>query len=253
MLDMEKWKAYVESLDYDPRFVTVSGAHLYGFPSPDSDVDLRGCHQLPLRAVVGLGTPQETFERSGFHNGIEVDLVSHDIGKYFRLLVKNNGYVLEQIFSPLVALGEPFLGELRPIARRCITRHHYHHYRGFYGTQRKLIEKEHPKRAKPVLYAYRVLLTGIHLLQTGEVEANLVHLNDRFELPFIEELIASKTEEKATPAELDWSFHATRLDDLERQLDQAFAESTLSEQRDRESVNEFLVHLRLSTPTGSAH
>ncbi|MCX7425345.1 MAG: nucleotidyltransferase domain-containing protein [Planctomycetia bacterium] len=44
MLDLERWKAYVESLDYRPLFVTVSGAHLYGFPSPDSDVDLRGSH-----------------------------------------------------------------------------------------------------------------------------------------------------------------------------------------------------------------
>ena len=30
-------------------FATVSGAHLYGFPSPDSDWDLRGCHLLPAR------------------------------------------------------------------------------------------------------------------------------------------------------------------------------------------------------------
>ena len=25
-------------------FATISGAHLYGFPSPDSDYDLRGVH-----------------------------------------------------------------------------------------------------------------------------------------------------------------------------------------------------------------
>jgi hypothetical protein len=28
-------------------FATISGAHLYGFPSPDSDFDLRGAH-VPL-------------------------------------------------------------------------------------------------------------------------------------------------------------------------------------------------------------
>ena len=38
----------------EPGFVTVSGAHLYGFPSPDSDFDLRGVHVLPVRDVVGL-------------------------------------------------------------------------------------------------------------------------------------------------------------------------------------------------------
>jgi predicted nucleotidyltransferase len=35
-------------------FATISGAHLYGFPSPDSDYDLRGVHILPLGRIVGL-------------------------------------------------------------------------------------------------------------------------------------------------------------------------------------------------------
>src|SRR5262249_47014792 len=159
-------------------FVTVSGAHLYGFPSPDSDVDLRGSHRAPLRAVLRLDPPNETREEKIVAGGVEVELVSHEIGKYLRLLLKNNGYILEQIFSPLVILGQDFLDELRPLARRCITRHHYHHYRGFVATQRQLLAKEEPKRVKTLLYAYRVLLTGIHLLRTGEVEANLPRLAD---------------------------------------------------------------------------
>ena len=245
ILDFAKWKSYIESLSYNPLFVTVSGAHLYGFPSPDSDVDLRGCHQLPLRDVVGLAVPNQTFERGGFHDGIEVDIVSHDIGKYFGLLVKNNGYILEQVFSPLVVMGHEFLDELRPLAQNCVTRHHYHHYRGFYATQRKLIDKQERKMAKPVLYAYRVLLTGIHLLRTGEVEANLLHLNEYFRLPFIDELNASKTAEKIAPADLDWKFHAAKLDELETQLDETFEKSTLPEDRDRKAINDLLVRLRL--------
>jgi predicted nucleotidyltransferase len=35
-------------------FATISGAHVYGFPSPDSDFDLRGAHKLPLEKVIGL-------------------------------------------------------------------------------------------------------------------------------------------------------------------------------------------------------
>ncbi len=245
MPDLTMWRQYVESLDCDPLFVTVSGAHLYGFPSPDSDIDLRGCHLLPLREIVGLGAADETFEKTGEHRGIEVDLVSHDIGKYLRLLVKNNGYVLEQIFSPLVVLGGEFLDRLRPIAAACVTRHHYHHYRGFYANQRKLLDKQQQKRVKPVLYAYRVLLTGIHLLDSGRVEANLLHLNEHFRLPFLDDLIASKVTEQAAPADLDWPLHAARLEELEGRLDRAFAESTLPEDRDTDTANELLVSLRL--------
>jgi predicted nucleotidyltransferase len=245
MIDLTYWKTYVDSLAYNPLFVTVSGAHLYGFESPDSDVDLRGCHLLPLSDVVGLALPNETFEKEEIYEGTEIDVVSHDVGKYLRLLVKNNGYILEQVFSPLVVTGQDFLDELRPIASRCITRHHYHHYRGFYGTQRKLIEKQPAKTAKAVLYAYRVLLTGIHLLRTGEVEANILRLNEDFKLSVIGKLIAMKTEEKVAPPDLDWPAHAVRLDELEATLDRAFEESTLPEDRDRNSANQLLVRLRL--------
>ncbi len=245
-VDMAAMRQVVEGLKYRPLFVTVSGAHLYGFPSSDSDVDLRGCHQLPLRDVVGIDIPSLTLEHKIIHDGTEVELVSHEAGKYLRLLVRNNGYILEQIFSPIVVLGQAFLDELRPLARRCITRNHYHHYRGFYATQRKLIAKEEPKRAKPLLYAYRVLMTGIHLLRTGEVEANLQRLNEHFGLGFLDELIARKVGgENTSLGDLDWSFHEARLAELEAQLDRAFQDSKLPEGRDRQSVNELLVRLRL--------
>lgn len=245
MLDLKQWKRYIESLDYSPLFVTVSGVHLYGFPSPDSDIDLRGCHRLPLKDIVGLNPPKDTFEKTGEHSCTEFDIVSHDIGKYCRLLVKNNGYVLEQIFSPLVVQGQDFLDELRPIAKRCITRHHYHAYRGFYASQRRLLDKQAAKTAKAVLYSYRVLLTGTHLLQTGQVEANLHNLNEHFRLPWITDLIAMKTAEKVAPAELDWPFHDTQLSELEEAFDHAFAKTLLPETRDFDAANELLITCRL--------
>ncbi len=131
MLELEPLAKLVESRGYRPLFVTVSGAHLYGFPSTDSDIDLRGSHLLPLEEVISLHPPPGTLEEKLDQGGREVELVSHDLGKYLRLLVRNNGYVLEQIFSPLVVMGGEFLARLRPVAKQCITRHVYHHYRGF--------------------------------------------------------------------------------------------------------------------------
>jgi predicted nucleotidyltransferase len=249
MLELEfgALRRLIDRQDYAPLFVTVSGAHLYGFPSPDSDVDLRGCHLLPLAEVVGLTVSNETVDRKLDLAGTEVELVSHDLGKYLRLLVKNNGYVLEQIFSPLVVTGADFLEELRPLARHCVTRYHYHHYRGFFATQRKLLDKQQPRRVKAVLYAYRVLLSGIHLLRTGEVEAHLPRLAREYRRPFLEELIAQKREEKGPAVNLDWDFHDGQLKELEALLDRAFAESLLPEERDRQAVNRFLVEHRLGT------
>jgi hypothetical protein len=94
--------------------------------------------------------------------------------------------------------------------------------------------------------ARRVLMTGIHLLRTGEVEANLVRHNEQFELGFLDELIARKVCGEDIPLEEpDWSFHEAQLAELEAGLDRAFQESTLPEDRDRHAVSEFLVRLRL--------
>ena len=57
-------------------FATISGAHLYGFPSPDSDYDLRGVHVLPLEQVVGLVRGPETIERMAPESGLDLDLVT---------------------------------------------------------------------------------------------------------------------------------------------------------------------------------
>jgi predicted nucleotidyltransferase len=93
-------------------FATVSGAHLYGFPSADSDYDLRACHLLPLPEVVGLGEGRQTIEQESKEEGFELDLVSHDARKFLGLMLKKNGYVLEQLYSPLVVASTPEHEEL---------------------------------------------------------------------------------------------------------------------------------------------
>src|ERR1700750_2655814 len=97
----------VAAQPYPLVLTTISGAHLYGFPSPDSDYDLRGIHVLPLEDVAGFKKGEETLEVSGVFDGLEVDLVTHDARKFFQLMLKKNGYVLEQLYSPLIVRTTP--------------------------------------------------------------------------------------------------------------------------------------------------
>jgi uncharacterized protein len=238
---------------YPLLFATISGAHLYGFPSPDSDYDVRGVHILPAQEVLGLGPGRETIERSEVHEGLELDLVTHDVRKFFLLLLKKNGYVLEQLFSPLVLLSTPEHEQLQGIAKQCITRHHSHHYSGFARTQWKLFDKERPRRVKPLLYVYRVLLTGIHLMRTGRVEANLRHLSEEYRLPYIGDLVARKLAgpEASALDDADIAFYEQEYERLLRELEQAHLRSSLPEApAGQPALNELLVRLRLvSVPT----
>lgn len=232
-------------------FATISGAHLYGFPSPDSDFDLRGSHLLPLQRVVGLDVTDETVEDSRVIEGLEMDIVSHDLRKFIGLLLKKNGYVLEQLFSPLVVQTSPTHEQMKALAVGYITRHHSHHYFGFAETQWKLFSKEQPRRVKPLLYVYRVLLTGIHLLRTGRVEANLAILNEDFRLPFIPDLIARKLggPEQSVLPDADLAFHEAQYERLRTQLQEAHDASSLPElpsDATRAALDALLIRTRLA-------
>lgn len=230
-------------------FATISGAHLYGFPSPDSDFDLRGIHLLPLEEIVGLKTQNETVEKSGIHDGLEIDLVTHDVRKFLQLMLRKNGYVLEQLLSPLVVQTTPWHEELKALASKCVTKFHAYHYLGFAATQWRLFNKANPPHVKPLLYVYRVLLTGIHLMRTGEVEANLVHLNESAKLPFINELIARKTggPEKGKLDNTDLEFHTGEFEKLTVLLEEEMAITHLPESTTATpAVNDLLVRIRLA-------
>ncbi len=239
----------VERQPYPLLFVTISGAHLYGFPSPDSDYDLRGAHVLPLSEVIGLRTGRETIEVSETLDELQIDLVSHDARKFFALLLKRNGYVLEQVCSPLVVRTSPEHAELLTYVPGCITVHHSHHYLGFAQTQWSLFEKETPSRVKPLLYVYRVLLTGLHLMRTGEVEANLPRLNETARLPYIPDLIDRKLAgpEHGSLDDADVAFHQAEYERLYALLEESRATSRLpKEARNMNALHDLLIRLRLA-------
>ena len=246
----EQLRAVVEQQPYPLIFATISGAHLYGFPSPDSDYDLRGVHVLPLREAIRLKPSREleTLAVSGEVEGLEMDLVTHDARKFFNLLLKKNGYVLEQLYSALVVFSTPEHEELKAIARHAITRHHSHHYFGFSTSQWRLFNKQSPRRVKPLLYVYRVLLTGIHLMRTGVVEASLPRLNEEFKLPYVDDLVQRKLSghEKSALGEADVAFHEAEYNRLRAELEQAYIISKLPEASScQAALDDLLVKVRL--------
>ncbi len=245
-------RRHLAGVPYPFLFVTISGAHLYGFASPDSDIDLRGSHITPAREALSLHPPSDTVEVMDKSPGAEIDLVSHDARKFFLLLLKRNGYVLEQIFSPLVVVAAPEFEELRAIAPRCITRHHRHHYRSFAASQWRLVTRKDRPTVKGLLYTYRVLLAGIHLMRTGRVESNLLRLADAERLPLIQDLVdrklAGAEKQALDPAEI--AGHEAQLDRLAAELDAAAEASHLPDEPApgaRLALSDLLVRLRMRT------
>lgn len=240
-------RAIVQAWELQPLFMTMTGVHLYGFPSIDSDYDLRGAYILPLREIVGLHKPQETITRLTPVQGLDIDLVMHDLGKFVRLLVSGNASLLEELYSPLVLSGDGELSTLRDLARGCFTRHLYIHYSGFAHSQVEKLWSQEARHAKTLLYAYRILMTGIHLLETGELNCHLPALNERFAFDFIPDLIAAKRQELSLLQDADWDLHRRTLDSLRARMRRAWRASVLPDHPFRlDALEDYLVERRLS-------
>ena len=247
--------AEVAAHPYPLLFATVSGAHLYGFPSPDSDVDLRGAHVTPTVLLTGLDRVAETVKSEHVRDGVEVDLVTHEARKFFALLLRDNGYVLEQLYSPLVVHTSPEHEELKAIARACLTRACDRHYLGFAANQWNLFVKESPRRVKPLLYVFRVLLTGIRLMRSGELDANLPSCNaamGRERLEWLDELVAVKVAgaEQGTIGDADFARYEREYLRLRAVLAEVASRCTLPPNaRDAvEPMKDLLRRVRVASP-----
>lgn len=235
----------VADLPYPAVFATISGSHLYGFASVDSDLDVRAVHLLPLAELIGLRTGPETLQSTGVRDGLELDVVSHELAKFCRLMLRPNGYVLEQLLSPLVVSTSDLHKQLVAAAPGCVTRFHSNHYLGFARGQWQQFEREN--RIKPALYTLRVLLTGIHLMRTGEVECDLPTLADGMGLPYVPELIdrKAKAEKGAAEPDLRERLHKD-VDRLTALLEQARDNTTLPDRPStHDTLHQLVVNARL--------
>jgi predicted nucleotidyltransferase len=227
----------------------VTGAHLYGFPSADSDVDLKAIHLAPTPRVLGLGPVMATHDVLIDFEGLEHDFTSHEAGKALALLLRGNGNMLERILSPMQLVCSPEVEALQALARGAVSRRFHAHYRGFFGGVRREDAQSPTPVAKKLLYAYRVALTGIHLMRTGALEANLSALAAEYRLPEVLELIERKARgaEKGAIDPNEASAHRARLDELGARLERCHETSPLPEEApNSDALDAWLVETRLA-------
>ena len=227
----------------------VTGAHIYGFPSEDSDLDLKGIHLAPTKALLGLEPPGESVDYTVIFEGVECDLTTQEARKALTLLLGGNGNMLERILSPLQVVDAAAVEALQALARGCISKRFSRHYAGFFKGKRR----DHLKAPKPVaknlLYAYRVALTGVHLLRSGTLETDVTVLGPEYGFPEVAELVAWKRahgEHCALEGAMDVR-HQGNLDRLEGLLQLARSESTLPERpSSAAAISAWLVAQRLA-------
>ena len=179
--------------------IYLSGAHAYGFPSPDSDLDLKCVHVAPTSELVGLAQVDEARDRLEIVDGVELDYGSNELAPALRGAIKGNGNFLERLFGDLVLGGDPgLLAEARAVVKPVLSRRVARHYGGFATSQ--LLAFDAKSTAKRALYVLRTAATGRALLASGEIITDVARLT-AFVPPEIGELIEVKR--KAERQELE--------------------------------------------------
>lgn len=181
--------------------IYLSGAHAYGFPSPDSDLDLKCVHIAPTRDLLGLEPVNDSPEGVEIVDGVELDYGSNELGQVLRGVIKGNGNFLERLLGDLVLGGDrALLDEARAVVPPVLSRRVARHYGGFATSQLRAFDDK--PTAKRALYVLRTAATGRHLLARGTLVTDVARLRG-FVSPEIDELIDVKrrAERQALTAE----------------------------------------------------
>lgn len=233
-----------ESAQREHVVVALSGAHAYGFPSPDSDVDLKAVHVAPTGRLVGLRPTAAPTDRIEVLDGVEMDYTSNELGGVIEGCLKGNGNYLERVVGGVALAGSPWLDALRPLVQASLSRRVHRHYRGFAQGQRK--EFDATPTAKKLLYVLRTALTGAHLLRTGEMVLDVNELLDEAGLGAARALVEAKRAGERTV--LPESERARWLDEVDRavaSLDAAMEASVLpDEPAGEDALDAWLIEVR---------
>ena len=185
-------RAFVAERERERRHLVIylSGAHAYGFPSPDSDLDLKCVHIAPTRDLVGLDVVSDPNDRIDIVDGVELDYGSNELAPVLRGAIKGNGNFLERILGELALGGDSvLLGEARAVVKPLLSRRVGRHYGGFATSQLRAFDDK--PTAKRALYVLRTAATGRHALAHGEIVTDVARLGE-FVPAEIGELLAIK-------------------------------------------------------------
>ena len=224
--------------------VAVSGAHAAGYAMEETPLELKGLHVEPTANLVGLTSPPRAFNWVGEFEGLLIDYSSAEIGPASHLLLRGDGSILERILSSMQVFKGEDLRKLTQVARDAICRRFFEHYRNFSKGVLTEFEGQPPRTVRQALNAYRVGLTGVHLMRTGELDLDLLALARRYKLFRLDDLVRIYREGRVKTLE-DTSPWVNRMAKLHGLLDAAYEGSELPiDPENPADVEEYLLDMR---------
>ena len=148
-------------------YACETGSRAWGFPSPDSDYDIRFVYVHERDWYLSLGQPKDTVE---IMDG-DLDITGWDLKKCLILLKKSNAPLIERFQSPIEYYAEP---EFKEAFQKLIATYYspiavfYHHHSLAKKFWEELKDKEEFK-LKSFFYLVRSLLSCNWIIKDNTV------------------------------------------------------------------------------------
>jgi predicted nucleotidyltransferase len=146
-----------------------TGSRAWGFPSPDSDYDVRFIYRHKTDWYLSLNEQKDTIEMM-FENN-EIDLSGWDLKKSLHLLWKSNPPLLERIQSPIIYIAdEGFLNGMKDLANITYSKiASMHHYLNMAKKMFSEVKDYENVKLKKLFYALRTTIACQWIIEKDEM------------------------------------------------------------------------------------
>lgn len=168
----------------------VIGSRAYGLDEDGSDTDRRGVYLPPADLHWSLYGVPEQLENDATQE------VYWELQKFLVLALKANPNVLECLYSPMVEALTPLGEELLAMRSAFLSKLIFQTFSGYVASQFKKMQADIRNQGrvkwKHVMHLIRLLLSGTHVLRSGEMLVDVGQYRDplltikRGEMPFVE-------------------------------------------------------------------
>lgn len=169
----EKIKKYLSELekekDIEILLACETGSRAWGFPSPDSDYDVRIIYKHKKNWYLSLIEKKDTIEF--FLDNNEIDISGWDLRKSLRLLWKSNPPLLERIQSPIIyKSNNEFIKGINLLSSKTYSRiSTIHHYLSMAKKNLEEINNSSEYKLKKFFYALRTSVACLWILEKEEI------------------------------------------------------------------------------------
>lgn len=169
----EKIKKYLSDLEKEKGIEILlaceTGSRAWGFPSLDSDFDVRVIYKHDKDWYLSLTEEKDTIEY--FLENNEIDISGWDLRKSLRLLAKSNPPLLERIQSPIIyKVDKEFLTGINSVAQKAYSRiATIHHYLSMAKKAFEEVTNAEDYKLKKFFYALRASVACLWILEKEEI------------------------------------------------------------------------------------